>query len=59
VLGDAAVAGDAITIWCNNRACGNWREHGRHYRTVLLPADLATYAEHVAWPRPSSISALG
>jgi hypothetical protein len=44
-LGDAATAGDPITVWCNNRACGSWQEHGRQYRAVLSPTDLAAYAE--------------
>jgi hypothetical protein len=44
-LGDAAAAGDPITVWCNKRACGYWREHGRQYRAVLFAADLAAYAE--------------
>jgi hypothetical protein len=44
-LGDAAAAGAPITVWRNNRACGYWQEHGRQYRAVLSPADLATYAE--------------
>lgn len=41
-LREVAAAGDAITVWCNNRACGYWREHGRQYRAVLWAADLAT-----------------
>jgi hypothetical protein len=44
-LGDAVAAGDPITVWCNNRACGYWLEHGRQYRAVLTPADLEAYAE--------------
>jgi hypothetical protein len=40
-LGNAAAAGNPITVWCNNRACGYWLEHGHQYRTVLSPADLA------------------
>ena len=50
MLGDAAAAGDAITIWCNNRACGCWREHGRQYRRPLarrsrdMPSDMASTA---------------
>jgi hypothetical protein len=44
-LGSAAAAGDQITVWCNNRACGYWRKHGAQYRAVLTVADLARYAE--------------
>jgi len=44
-LGSAARDGNAITVWRNNRACGYELEHGRPYRAVLSPADLAAYAE--------------
>jgi hypothetical protein len=44
-LGEAAERGDPIAIWCNNKACGYWQEHGRQYRAVLSAADLAGYAE--------------
>jgi hypothetical protein len=44
-LGSAAAAGNAITVWCNNRACGYELEHGRPYRAVLTAADLVAYAE--------------
>lgn len=43
--GDAAAAGDAITVWRKQRACGNWLHHGRQYRTVLSAADLVIYAK--------------
>src|SRR4029077_17684308 len=44
-LGDAARDGDPITVWCNNRACSYWLEHGRQYRATLTPGDLAAYAD--------------
>ena len=44
-LGGAAAGGDPVTVWCNNRACGFWLQHGRQYRAVLTPADLLAYAE--------------
>ena len=44
-LGSAVGAGDPIAVWCNNPACGYWREHGAQYRAVLTAADLAFYAE--------------
>jgi hypothetical protein len=44
-LGNAAADGDPVTVWCNNRACGYWLQHGRQYRAVLTAADLALYAE--------------
>jgi hypothetical protein len=44
-LGEAAERGDPIVVWCNNRACGYWLEHGQQYRAVLSAADLAAYAE--------------
>jgi hypothetical protein len=44
-LGDAARDGDPITVWCNNRACSYWLEHGRQYRAILTPADLTAYVE--------------
>jgi hypothetical protein len=37
-LGNAAADGDPITVWCNNRACGYWLEHGKQYRAVLTAA---------------------
>jgi hypothetical protein len=44
-LGSAAVDGDPITVWCNNRTCGYWLQQGGQYRAVLTAADLARYAE--------------
>jgi hypothetical protein len=44
-LGDAVAAGDPIAVWCNNRACGYWLEHGRQHHAVLTAADLAAFAE--------------
>jgi len=44
-LGDAVAAGDAVTVWCNNRACGYWLQRGKQYRAVLTAADLVLYAE--------------
>jgi hypothetical protein len=44
-LGSAAAAGDPITLWCNNLACGYALEHGKQYRAVITAADLANYAE--------------
>jgi hypothetical protein len=44
-LGEAVERGDPIAVWCNNRACGYWLEHGRQYRAVLSAADLSAYAE--------------
>jgi len=44
-LGEAAESGEPIVVWCNNRACGYWLEHGRQYRAVLSAADLVAYVE--------------
>ena len=44
-LGSAASAGDPITVWCNNRACGYWRQHGHSTAPFFTAADLALYAE--------------
>jgi hypothetical protein len=44
-LGSAARRGDPIAVWCNNPECRYRREHGRQYRVLLTPADLAAYAE--------------
>lgn len=44
MLGSVARLGDAITVWCNNRACRHSREHGHQYRAVLSAIDLAAYA---------------
>jgi hypothetical protein len=44
-LGEAAELGNPIVVWCNDKACGYWLEHGRQYRAVLTAADLAAYAE--------------
>jgi hypothetical protein len=44
-LGEAAESGEPIVVWCNNKACGYWLEHGRQYRATLTAADLAAYAE--------------
>jgi hypothetical protein len=44
-LGGAVAAGDPITVWCNNRGCGYWREHGQQYSALLSLADLVAYAE--------------
>jgi hypothetical protein len=46
-VGEAAERGDPIAVWCNNRACGYWLEHGRQYRAVLTAADLAAYVEQI------------
>jgi hypothetical protein len=43
-LGDAA-RGDQITVWCNNRTCCYWLQHGKQYRAILTAADLAHYAD--------------
>jgi hypothetical protein len=44
-LGEAAERGDPIVVWCNNKACGYWREHWRQYLAVLAAADLAADVE--------------
>jgi hypothetical protein len=44
-LGDAVRVGDPIMVWCNNRACDYWQEHGNPYRAVVTAIDLAAYAE--------------
>jgi hypothetical protein len=44
-LGETAERGDPIIVWCNNKACGCAREHGRQYRAALSVADLAAYVE--------------
>lgn len=44
-LGSLARAGNPITIWCNNYACGYRLAQGRQYRAVLSVADLEALAE--------------
>src|SRR5215467_2020928 len=44
-LGDAIAQGDPVSVWCNNRACGYWLEHGQQYRVTLTLPDLDAYAE--------------
>jgi hypothetical protein len=44
-LGGLARAGHPIAIWCNDRVCPYWIEHGQQYRTVLSVADLVALAE--------------
>jgi hypothetical protein len=44
-LASVVAAGDPIIVWCNNRACAYWHEHGQQYRVDLTVTDLAAYAE--------------